>query len=375
MALSMILLVCAALFLVNLRSATSLDKGFVGGNILLTDIDPELQGYSRARAREFYRNVLERLRSDPQVTSVSMISGLPLDISSRDRSVTVPGYVPTPSEGMSILYAMTIPGYFETMGIKLVAGREFTAQDDSGAALGVIINQRFADRFWPGQSALGRVIRSGDADFTVIGVVQTGKYLRLGEDPTAHMWFALDQQWRSGVSLIIRTKGDPTAFTPTLRRQTAALDQNLPLSNIRTMDQHLGITLLPARVAGTALGVFGLIGLLLASVGMYGVMAYSVSQRTREIGIRMAIGASTGAVVRLIMRQGLTLVLIGTAIGLAGAVAASRLLASVLYGAVALNPLTFIVVPLVLIGVAALAIFIPARRASLVNPAITIRAE
>ena len=162
---------------------------------------------------------------------------------------------------------------------------------------------------------------------------------------------------------------------PLLRSEIAALDPNLPVNNIRTMDKHLAFTMLPTRVASTALGLFGLLGLLLASVGMYGVMAYSVSQRTREIGIRMATGATAAQVVRLIMRQGLTLVLIGTAIGLAGALAASRLLASVLYGGNALNPMTFVGVPLVLIAVSALATFLPARRAALVDPAITLRAE
>ena len=375
MALSMILLICAALFLVNLRSATSLDKGFTGGNLLLADLDPELQGYPRPRAKEFYRNLFDRLRAYPQVTSVSIVTDLPLGLSGSDQGVTVPGYVPTPNEGMSINYANTVPGYFATMGIELRKGREFTAQDDSGATLAMIVNERFAERFWPGQEAVGRTVRVGGLDYTVIGVVPTGKYRRLGEDPTAFMWFSLNQRWSSGASLIIRTKDDPTSFTPMLRREITALDADMPLMNIRTMDRHLGISLLPARVAGTALGVFGLIGLLLASVGMYGVMAYSVSQRTREIGIRMAVGASAGEVVRLIMRQGLTLVLIGTAIGLAGAIAASRLLASVLYGSDALNPLTFVLVPLVLIGVAALATFLPARRAARVNPAITIRTE
>ena len=375
MALSMILLVCAALFLVNLRGATAMDKGFKGDNILLADLDPGLQGYTRPRAAEFYRELLARLRENPQVASVATIDRMPLGLNSSQQGVTIPDYTPTNNEGMSIGVAITSPGYFSAMGIAMRAGREFTAQDDSGAAPAVIVNQRFVDRFWPGKEALGRAVRAEGVEYTVIGVVPTAKYARLGEDPTAFMWHAQAQKWTAEMTLIVRTKSDPTAFIPTLRREIASRDQNLPVSNVRTMEKHLGISLLPARVAGTALGVFGLLGLLLAAVGMYGVMAYSVSQRTREIGIRMAIGASTGEVVRLIMRQGLSLVLIGTAIGLAGAIAASRLLASVLYGNDALSPLTFIVVPLVLIGVAALATFVPARRASRVNPAITIRAE
>ena len=375
MALSIVLLVCAALFLANLRSATTLDKGFDGENLLIADLDPGLQGYLRPRSREFYRIVLERLQSNPMVRDVSMISDVPLGPSNSDRGVTIPGYVPIPNEGMSISYTSASPGYFKTMGIGLREGREFATQDDSSAAPVMVVNQRFADRFWAGKSALGNTVRSGGRDYTIIGVVPTGKYRRLGEDPTAYMYYSQDQQFQSTMSLVIRTKGDPTALIPALRREIAALDPNLPVSNVRTMDKHLGWALLPARVAGTALGVFGLLGLVLASVGMYGVMAYSVSQRTREIGIRMAIGASASHVIRLIMRQGLTLVLIGTAIGLAGAIAASRLLSSVLYGSDAMGPVTFVVVPLLLLVVAALATFLPARRATLVDPAITLRAD
>jgi len=375
MALSIVLLISAALFLVNLRGATALDKGFNGDRLLIADVNPGLQGYLRAPSETFYRQLLERLRANPSVQHAALISELPLGLGNSDRGVTIPGYTPAPNEGMSIGYSRTSPGYFEAMGITLREGREFTAQDDSAAAPVVIVNQHFVDRFWRGQSGLGRMVRTGGRDFRVVGVVPTGKYLRLGEDATAFMYFPQLQMWASSMSVVVRTVGEPTSFIPQLRRDVGALDATLPLANVRTMDGHLGIALLPARVAGTALGVFGLIGLLLASVGMYGVMAYSVSQRTREIGIRMAIGATGTDVVRLVMRQGLTLVLIGTVIGLAGALAASRVLASVLYGGDALHPLTFAVVPLILIAVAALAIFVPARRASSIHPAVTLRAD
>ena len=375
MALSMVLLVCAALFLFNMRGVTELDKGFDGENLLIVDLDPGLQGYTRARTNEFYRLLANRLRANPLVREEAMISDVPLGISNSDRGITVPGYVPAPNEGMSIVYTSASPGYFKTMGIRVREGREFSATDDSAAAPVLVINQRFADRFWPKQSAIGHTVRAGGKDLTVVGVVSTGKYRRVGEDPTAAMYFPQQQQWSSQMAVIIRTSGDPRAVIPSLRREITAFDANLPISNVRTMEQHLGYALLPARIAGTALGVFGLIGLLLASVGMYGVMAYSVSQRTREIGIRMAIGATAADVVRLIMRQGLTLVLIGTAIGLVGAVGASRLLTSVLYGQSPFNPTAFALVPAVLIAVAALATFVPARRAALVDPAITIRAD
>jgi ABC-type antimicrobial peptide transport system permease subunit len=177
------------------------------------------------------------------------------------------------------------------------------------------------------------------------------------------------------MNIVVRSAGDPASLMPLLRQEVRALDPNLPVANLRTMDSHLGIALMPARITGIALGVFGLLGLILASVGMYGVMAYSVAQRTREIGIRMAIGAATQDVVRLIMRQGLQLVLIGVVVGLVGAVGASRLLRAVLYGDQGLDVVTFTVVPLVLLGVAALATWAPARRAARVDPAITLKAD
>lgn len=375
MALSIVLLISAGLFLANLRSATALDKGFVSDHMLLADLDPSLQGYARANTEQFYRSLDERLRSHPEVRGVGRIDSPPLGVSNSDRGVEIPGYTPAKGEGMSINYASVGAGYFAVMGIPLTGGREFAEQDDSSAVRALVVNERFVARFWPGQEGVGKTVRTAGRDYSVVGVVPTGKYQRLGEDPTAFMWFPQQQVWRSGMTLMIRTAADPETIIPILRAEVAALDPNLPLSNVRTMDEHLGFSLLPARLTGAALGVFGLLGLVLAAVGMYGVMAYSVSQRTREIGIRMAVGAAASDVIRLVMRQGLTLVLVGAAIGLLGAFAAARLLTSVLYGGNALDPMTFTLVPLVLFAVAAVATFAPARRAALVDPAITLRAD
>jgi predicted permease len=375
MALSLVLLVCAGLFLSNLKSATSLDKGFGATSLLIADVDPRLNGYSRAGVEEFYRRLDERMLSVPQVQGVGRIDQLPLGPGTSDRGVEIPGYVPAENEGMSIYYASVSPGYFETMGIPLRSGREFEARDDSGAVRVMIVNQRFADRFWPDQDALGRVVRTAGRDYTVVGVVPTGKYQRLGEDPEEFMYFPQAQLWSSGMSYIVRTAGDPAAMIPTLREAVAAQDPNLPLANVRTLDQHLAFSLMPARITGVALGVFGLLGLILASVGIYGVMAYSVSQRTREIGIRMATGASSGRVVGLIVRQGMTLVLTGVVIGLGLSLGAAQLLRSVLYGQSPLDAMTFVIVTTLLTGVALVATIAPARRAAAVDPAITLKAE
>ena len=375
MALSIVLLVCAGLFVRDLKAATNLDKGFVSDNLLIADVDPGMQGYPRSRTEEFYRQVGGRLRALPGVRSVGFTDQVPLGMGESDSGVEIPGYDPGPNENMSIERASITPGYFEAMGIPMLAGHEFTPQNDSAAPAAMIVNQRMAERFWPGKSPIGHIVKLGGKEHTVIGLVPTGKYERLGEAPLAFMFLAQAQHWSSGMSILVRTAGDPEALIPTLRAQVAALDPNLPVSDVRTMNTHLGIALLPARLAGTALGVFGLLGLILASVGMYGVMAYSVSQRTREIGIRMAIGAATGDVVNLVMRQGLALVLIGTVIGIASALAASRLLRGILYGGSVVDPVTFVTVPLVLIAVAALASWLPARRASKVDPTVALRQE
>jgi putative ABC transport system permease protein len=374
-ALSIILLVCAGLFLRNLKAATSADKGFVSDNVLIADVDPGLQGYDRARTEDFYRRLTTRLTAMPTVRGVGMIDQLPLSLGSSDHAVSIPGYTPGAHENMSIHYSTVSPGYLAAMGIPLTSGRAFTAQDDSAATPVLVINQRFADRFWPGESALGRTVHVSGHDATVVGVVSTGKYQRLGEDPTAFMYHVQAQHWETGMTLVIRTTGDPESIVPQLRAEVAAMDPDLPVSNARTLNSHLGIALLPARIAGAVLGIFGLLGLVLASVGIYGVMAYSVAQRTREIGIRLAIGAGRGDVVRLIMRQGVSVVLLGAVIGLLGALVAARLIRGALYGENALDPLTFVVVPAVLTGVALLATWIPARRASAVDPVMALRRE
>ncbi len=375
MALSIILLVCAGLFLTNLKAATTIDKGFVSEHRLTASFDPALQGYTPAQTDEFYRRITADLKANPSVVAVGFIDQLPLSLGENDRGVQIPGYVPAKNENMSLYTADATPGYFAAMGIPLTAGREFTERDDSAAVPGLIINQKFADRFWPGRSAIGQIVKTARKDRTVIGVVPTGKYQRLGEDAAPFMWMAHAQHWNAGLTMVVSVNGDPAAFIPTLRAQVRALDPNLPMVNVQTLDKHMGIALLPARLAGAVLGIFGLIGLLLASVGVYGVMAYSVSQRTREIGIRMAIGAAQRDVIRLVMRQGLTLVVIGVGIGLAGALGASRLLQSVLYGGQLLDPPTFVGVPLLLIAVSAFATWIPSRRAAALDPLIALRHE
>ena len=374
MALSIVLLVCAGLFLRNLQAATTLDKGFRSDHLLLATMDPGLQGYDRARSEDFYRRLTERVGATPGVRAVALAEMVPLGLSESDTRVRIPGYVESPNESMSIQHNTVSAGYFEAMGIPLLAGRGFSTRDDSAARRVLVVNRRFAERFFQGRDPVGQTVTTRGRDYAVIGVVPTGKYQRLGEDPTPFMYFAHAQRFETSMAIHVRTSGDPALMAPALRAAVAELDATMPLSNVRTMENHLGIALLPARLAGSVLGIFGTLGLLLACVGMYGVMAHSVAQRRREIGIRIAIGAAAGDIMRMVMRDGLALVLIGTAIGLGGAFAATRLLRGVLYGSGS-DPLTLGVVPVVLVGVAALATWVPARRASAVDPMVALRQE
>ena len=375
LALSMMLLICAGLFLRNLRSATAIDKGFNSDNVLVAAIDPSLQGYSRARSEQFYARLLDRLRAQPGVRDVALGNLLPLGLSNNTNGVSVSGYVASPDEDMNINATEVSPRYFETMQIPITRGRTFTPRDDSSAAKVMVVNERFVERFFKGRDAIGGTVRLGGVDRTIVGITVTGKYRSLGETPLSYIYTPQAQQWTADMNLVIRTTGDPAALIPSLRAEVAALDPDLPLADVKSLQTHLGIALLPSRIAGTALGVFGLLGLVLAAVGVYGVMSYSVAQRTREIGIRMAIGSSRSAVVGLIIRQGLRLVALGTVVGLLGAAGAAGLVRGLLYGERPIDPVSFVGVPLLLVGVAVLAIWIPARRAATVNPIVALRAE
>jgi predicted permease len=338
-------------------------------------VDPGLQGYDRPRAEAFYATLADRLRTHPGVRAVGLAELVPLAIANQQRGVSVPGHVPAAGENMSFDYNIVTPGYFEAMAIPVLRGRIFNERDDANAPGVVVINERFAERFWPGENPVGRTVMVTSREHTVIGVVPTGRYHTLGEAPLPFYYLAQAQWWNWQMTVHVRTSRDPARFVPTLRAEVRGLDPDLPLADVRTMTESLGIALLPARTAGTVLAAFGLLGLVLAAIGIYGVIAYSVAQRTREIGIRMAVGAARAQVVAALMRQGLALVAVGAALGLAGGWGAWRLVRGMLHGATAPDPLTFTAVPVLLIAVAALAIWIPARRAAGVDPVMALRME
>jgi predicted permease len=375
-ALSLLLLVSSGLFLRSLQRATEVDPGFAEPrNLVTAAADPGLQGYDEARSRAFWDEVLQQVGALPEVRAVGLTDWLPLGIAGSDRGISVPGYEFAKGELQSFMYAEVTEGFIEALGVRVIEGRTFTRQDDGSAAPVIVVNQRMAEHFWPGQSAIGKIVHTGGKDRQVIGVVANGKYNSLGEGPTDMMFLPERELFTSGLTIVARTSGDPQAVLRGIQQIVRARDPDLPVFDVRTMEDHLGIALLPARLGGTVLGLFGLLGLVLAAVGIYGVMAYSVAQRSRELGIRVALGANRSRVLRLVLVEGLQLAAIGTALGLMGAVGAARLVRGLLYNVSSLDPVAFAGVPLVLMGVAALAVYIPARRAAGVEPMRVLKSE
>jgi hypothetical protein len=261
------------------------------------------------------------------------------------------------------------------MGVGLLEGRTFTRQDDAGGPPVIIVNQRFAERFWPGESALQKIVETAGKERVVVGVVETGKYRSLGEAPTEFMYLPHRERFSTGMTLVARTRAEPTLVLQVVQGTVRALDADMPVFDVRTMQDHMGIALLPARLGGAVLGLFGLLGLALAAVGIYGVMAYSVARRRRELGIRVALGADRASVLGLVLGQGARLALLGIAVGLIAAAAAARLLEGMLYNVGAYDPVAFVGVPVLLAAVALLAVYLPARRAAGVEPMRALRAE
>lgn len=377
-ALSLLLLISSGLFLRSLSNASSIDPGFEADNVLAMSMDLRLQGYDEAKGRAFSQAMLERVRVIPGVQSAGLAEYLPLGFGGSRRGMRIEGYTAQPGESTEIHSANVGPGYFETLRVKLAKGRTFNEQDRVGSPGVVVINEAFARRYWPGQDAIGKRIQMGGNTapyLEVIGIVEDGKYETLGEEATPFVYLNLGQRYEAAPTLVVRTKSNPLEYLAGIRNEIATLDKNLPLYDVKTMRQHLGIALLPARLAGSVLGVFGLVALVLAAAGIYGVMAYSVAQRTREIGVRRAIGAQNGDILRLVLTQGVILTLIGIGIGLVAAFALTRLLTSLLYGISPTDPLTFASIVILLLAIALLACVIPVWRATRVSPLVALRGE
>ncbi|HZF09997.1 MAG TPA: ABC transporter permease [Thermoanaerobaculia bacterium] len=377
-AVSTVLLIGAALFLRSLAHAQSVDPGFNLRRGAVVDFNLGLgRKYGPAEGRNFLRQVVERVRALPGVRGAAVTGHLPLGISIVSEKVQVEGQPPRDDKQPEIDLVAVSPGYFETLGIPLVEGRAFNEHDDPTAGNVAIVNATAAHLFWPGASPLGKRLKIGkDGAWTeVVGVAHDGKYRSLGEEPRPFLYRSYLQDYSPAMTLVVATDVDEPQTLRAVRRELEAMDSTLPVFDSKTMSQHLGIMLFPARMGAWLLAAFGLLGLLLAAVGLYGVVSYSVSKRTREVGVRMAIGAHRGQILQLVLREGMVLVGIGLAVGIGCALAGSRLLTSLLYGIGANDPLVFLGVPVALIAVALLATVIPARRAMRVDPMAALRYE
>jgi predicted permease len=378
-AMSLMLLIGAGLFVKSMFNAQELDPGFESKRILLANVNVELHGYDEARGRDFYKRVVERIKALPGVEAASLGNWLPLGPDNNGSNVNVEGYTPRyANERIGIGYSVVGQDYFQTMKTPIAQGRGFTEYDDEKAARVVVVNETMAHRFWPNQNPIGKRLRLGDAPepfYEVVGVARDGKYYLLGEGPTDFMYLPLRQNYAGEMTLIARTSVEPENVAAAIRREVAGLDNELPVYGVKTMPEYLDRLLsMPKSIAGMV-GVFGLIALLMAAVGLYGVMSYTVAQRTREIGIRMALGAQTAAVFSLVVKQGMQLAFAGVAIGLIAAFGLTRLMKSLLYGVSATDAPTFALIALLLSVIALAACFIPARRAAKVDPMVALRCE
>jgi len=383
-ALSLVLLIGAGLFIRSLRQVQAIDPGFDTANGLVMSFKLGLQGYDEERGRRFHQQLVERLENIPGVSAVTTADHFPLGFMGMAAPITIEGQAP-PSNGQPIIASRQHVGlrYFETMGIPLLRGRVFTAFDTASSERVVMVNQTLARRRWPNSKDIGEVIgrriRIGlepTAPWSVIvGVAGDCKYFGLGEDQREGMWTPLAQNYAASFQVLVRTMAEAPAIASAIRREVAMLDSNLPVQNIMTLREQVGLWLWPSEMAAGLVTALGLLGLLLAAIGLYGVMSYAVAQRTREIGIRIALGAQPRDVLGIIVGHGLKLTLAGVAIGLAASWSGMRLLGSLLYGVSARDPITFLAVPLVLTAVAWLACYVPARRAMRLDPMIALRHE
>jgi predicted permease len=375
-ALSMVALVSAGLLVRSLREAYQANPGFDPDRVLLASFDPFLSGYDEIRGREFYRQLVERVRTLPGVQAATLARRLPLTLSGiAFANVVIDGHTPARAEDMRFNYDTVGPHYFQTMRIPLVQGRDVDERDREGTQRVVVINETMAQRYWPGGDALGRRLKVGSDWLEIVGIAKDVKNRSVSEPPQAFFYLPLLQDYRSNMILVARTALEPEAMLHAVEGEVAALDPEMPVFDADTLQEHIGVSLFRQRMAATLLSMFGLLAVSLAAVGLYGVMAYTVSRRTRELGIRIAVGATHGDVLKLILGEALFLSAIGITGGLIAALMVTRFLVHLLYGVGPADPMTFAVIPLLLLGVALGAGYLPARRALKIDPMIALRIE
>jgi len=374
-ALSVLLLLGAALFARSFERAQLVDPGFSLRTGFLASLDVLPNGYDEARGIVFYQQLLKRISALPGVETASLATAMPLDIGTgSDMGVRIDGYEARPGEEISVVYNRVGPDYFAAMGVPLVQGRGIDERDVAGREVSLVINETMARRYFGGRDPIGGVVRFGIGPARVVGVAKDGKYTRLNEAPQNYMYVPLFQFYRPDLALLVRTAGDPASVVPLTQAAIKELDPNLPMFDVRTIEEHLQLGLFIPRMASIMLTLFGGLALLLATVGLYSVIAFTVAQRTREIGIRVALGAARADVRRLILRQGVVISALGIAIGLALGFVVSQLIASQLMVAPA-DPVSFAGTAVALLLVSLTACLLPARRAAAMDPLRALRRE
>ena len=375
--LSLLLLVCAGLFIRSFLSAQLIDPGFNSHNVLIATYDLFTAGYSEASGTEFDRQLVAKLEAQPGIQSVTLTNRIPLGFGGGSTSVKPEGYVSQSDESMETEDAIITPNYFRTLQIPIVEGRDFTLQDSAKSQRVAIVNEEFVNRYWPKQGAIGKRLYSDLPKewLTVVGVARNNKVNWLNEKPTPFVYLPLYQMYTPSMIINARVIGDPLTFAKTIENTVHELNSDLAMFDVTTLELRNQFASFGQRVAGAFVGAFGLLALVLAAVGIYGVTAYSTRQRTHEIGIRIALGAAKHDVLRLVLGHGLRLTLGGVGLGLALSFVLTRFLGSLLLGVTSSDALTFSSVAMLLCVVALLACFLPARRAMRVDPIVALRYE
>ena len=378
-AVSLTLLVVAGLFLKSIGGARTIDPGFRPDRLALMSLNPGLIGYDPARSATFYQMLSDRVRTLPAVESATLAHYVPLDFSSDGADLVIEGRPAEPGgHSVQSLSSVVDTDYFRTLGTRIVEGRAFDERDTAASLPAVIVNETFARRYWPGQSAIGKRVRfdtEGARWLQVVGIAEDGRYRQLVEPQRDYFFVPFSQNPKPTMTLALLARGDLTGTIAGVRREIARLDPDMPVFEVRTIDQFMERSYLAPRLCAMLIAPAGLLAVIIAAVGLYGVMAYAVSRRTREFGIRMAIGQSPRSILALVMRQGLTLTAVGAVIGLALALAAGRVVSWLLFGVSASDPAVLVGTPLLLCAVAAFASYIPARRALAVDPLVALRQE
>jgi predicted permease len=371
--LSLLLLISAGLFIRSLRNAQRSGLGFDPSHVLVASYDLGSVGYSEDQGVAFHRQLISKLAALPGVESATLADFSPLSFTIHTDYIHPDGYLPRPGESMEVSQAIVGPNYLRTMRTPIIAGRDFTEQDSVRSQLVAIVNEEFVNRYWPGESAIGKRFSQGGAWFTVVGVAGNGKYRRLVYAPEPVFFQPLYQRYRGLVTVHARVYGNPQSYAAAVERTVHQLNADLPVFGVTTLKSSMQLGSIFEWLAGTFASGFGLLALALAAVGIYGVIGYTTRQRTHEIAIRIALGARRAEVVRLVLGQGLVLTLAGLAVGIAMSLALTRYLKSVLFGVTTSDLGTYVAVTILLCLVSLIACYIPARRATKVDPMVALR--